>query len=77
MTAKRGGKSTTWTSGGASGPLAVTVDQAVELLGIPRQDVRRLCRQIRPYVAADGSLRWSYRELCRALADAGRVVGRT
>jgi hypothetical protein len=55
----------------------VSADQAAELLGIGRVDVERLCRQIQPYVAADGTPRWSYRELCQALADTGRVVGRT
>jgi len=69
------GKSKSWAA--ITGPLAVSADQAAELLGIGRVDVERLCRQIQPYVAADGTPRWSYRELCQALADTGRVVGRT
>ena len=54
-------------------PLAVTIDQAAELLAIPRPVAARLAAQVEPYRHADGSERWPLRELARVLADCGGV----
>jgi hypothetical protein len=54
-------------------PLAVTIDQAAELLDIPRDMAARLARDVQPYRHRDGSARWPLRELARALADCDGV----
>jgi hypothetical protein len=54
----------------------VSIDEAAELLDIPRPMAARLARDITPYVCADRSLKWPVRELARALADCGGIRAR-
>jgi hypothetical protein len=54
-------------------PLAVTLDQAAELLDRSVSDVRRAAREVEPYWHANGTPRWPLRELARVLADCGGV----
>lgn len=73
-----GRSSNNWSSTGLapSRPLAVTIAEAAELLDLPVRTVRRYVRHIEPYRHADGSPRWSLKELARFHADTGRVVTR-
>ena len=58
-------------------PVAVDLDRAAGLLGVPLADVRRAAARVEPYTAADGSLKWPLRELARWLAGGtGRIVPR-
>jgi hypothetical protein len=52
-------------------PLAVTIEEAAELLGRSARDMRRTARHVEPDRHADGSACWPLRELARVLADAG------
>jgi hypothetical protein len=46
-------------------PVAATVEDAAELLGLPLRRVRQAAERVEPYRHADGSGRWSLRELER------------
>ena len=50
-------------------PLAVTLDQAAELLGKPVDEIQAAAAQVQPYTHHDGSPRWSLRELRIALGE--------
>jgi hypothetical protein len=42
-------------------PLAAELPKVAELLGRPLAEVKRASRRVEPYIAADGSPRWSVR----------------
>jgi Ser/Thr protein kinase RdoA (MazF antagonist) len=42
-------------------PLAAELPKVAELLGRPLAEVKRAARRVEPYIAADGSPRWSVR----------------
>jgi hypothetical protein len=42
-------------------PLAAELPLVAELLGRPLAEVKRAARRVEPYIAADGSPRWSVR----------------
>jgi hypothetical protein len=42
-------------------PLAAELPKVAELLGRPLVEVKRAARRVEPYIAADGSPRWSMR----------------
>jgi hypothetical protein len=52
-------------------PLAAELPKVAELLGRPLPEVKRAARRVEPYIAADGSPRWSVRLVGVELA-AGR-----
>jgi hypothetical protein len=49
-------------------PLAAGLPRVAELLGRPLAEVRRAARRVEPYIAADGSPRWSVRLVAAELA---------
>jgi hypothetical protein len=53
-------------------PLAAELPRVAELLGRPLVEVKRAARRVEPYVAADGSPRWSVRLVAAELAAAQR-----
>jgi hypothetical protein len=60
----------------ASHKLAVSIEEAAELLHISEAQAWHLTVGVVPYRHQDGSPRWSLRELARSLAGCGRVVYR-
>jgi hypothetical protein len=50
-------------------PVAVTIDQAAELLGVSVEQVEAAARQVEPYRHQDGTPRWSLFELKIALGQ--------
>jgi len=57
---------------GCGTPLAAELPKVAELLGRPLVEVKRAARRVEPYVAADGSPRWSVRLVGAELAAAQR-----
>jgi Ser/Thr protein kinase RdoA (MazF antagonist) len=53
-------------------PLAAELPKVAELLGRPLAEVKRAARRVEPYIAADGSPRWSVRLVAVELAAAPR-----
>lgn len=49
-------------------PLAAELPRVAELLGRPLAEVKRAARRVEPYLAADGSPRWSVRLVAAELA---------
>jgi hypothetical protein len=58
-------------AGGWGRPIAATVEDAAELLGLPLPRVAAAAARVTPYRHADGSGRWSVRELERELGQPG------
>jgi len=53
-------------------PLSAELPKVAELLGRPLAEVKRAARRVEPYIAADGSPRWSVRLVRVELAAAQR-----
>jgi hypothetical protein len=53
-------------------PMAAELPKVAELLGRPLVEVKRAARRVEPYLAADGSPRWSVRLVEVELAAAER-----
>jgi hypothetical protein len=81
VTGEPGGERQRFTSLFASAeygtPLAAELPQVAELLGRPLAEVKRAARRVEPYIAADGSPRWSVRLAGVELAAAERRQLRT
>jgi hypothetical protein len=68
----RGRFASLFAADGHGTPLAAELPTVAELLGRPLAEVKRAARRVEPYIAADGSPRWSVRLVGAELAAGQR-----